>query len=123
VFIYSIGQDKKSQEKCKMEWERVDLRVSTPELKDVLSESPLHPLLRLFFRQLYTNLINVRLINLCISDKKPFCKIRHKETPRVHKETWEETKRSEQLCFKINTTMPYTEEYNQLVQELPFFQV
>ena len=52
-----------------------------------------------------------------------FCKIRHKETPRVHKETWEETKRSEQLCFKINTTMPYTEEYNQLVQELPFFQV
>ena len=27
---------------------------------DVLSESPLHPLLRLFFRQLYTNLINVR---------------------------------------------------------------
>lgn len=49
-----------------MEWERVDLRVPTPELK----------------------------------------------------ETWEETKRSEQLCFKINTTMPYTEEYNQLVQEL-----
>ena len=27
---------------------------------DVLSESPLHPLLRLFFRQIYTNLINVR---------------------------------------------------------------
>lgn len=49
-----------------MEWERVDLRVPTPKLK----------------------------------------------------ETWEETKRSEQLCFKINTTMPYTEEYNQLVQEL-----
>ena len=69
MFIYSIGQDKKSQEECKMEWERVDLRVPTPELK----------------------------------------------------ETWEETKRSEQLCFKINTTMPYTEEYNQLVQELPFF--
>ena len=43
-----------------MEWERVDLRVPTSELKDVLSESPLHPLLRLFFRQLYTNLINVR---------------------------------------------------------------
>ena len=28
--------------------------------------------------------LHVRLINLCISDKKTFCKIRHKETPRVH---------------------------------------
>lgn len=49
-----------------MEWERVDLRVVTPELQA----------------------------------------------------TWDETKRSEQICFKINTTMPYTEEYNQLVKEL-----
>lgn len=32
--------------------------------------------------------------------------------------TWEETRRSEEICFKINSTMPYTEEYNQLVKEL-----
>lgn len=32
--------------------------------------------------------------------------------------TWEETKRSEQICYKINTTMPYTDEYNALVREL-----
>ena len=49
-----------------MEWERVDLRVMTPELE----------------------------------------------------ETWEESKRSEQLCFRINATMPETEEYNALVKEL-----
>lgn len=49
-----------------MEWERVDLRVVTPELSA----------------------------------------------------TWEETKRSEQICYKINTTMPYTDEYNALVKEL-----
>ena len=49
-----------------MEWERVDLRVMTPELEA----------------------------------------------------TWEESKRSEQLCFRINTTMPETEEYNALVKEL-----
>ncbi len=49
-----------------MDWERVDLRVPTPELE----------------------------------------------------ETWIETRRSEEICFKINTTMPYTEEYNQLVKEL-----
>lgn len=34
------------------------------------------------------------------------------------KQTWEEAKRSEQICFKINTTMPYTDEYNSLVKEL-----
>ena len=49
-----------------MEWERVDLRVMTPELEA----------------------------------------------------TWEESKRSEQICFQINTTMPGTEEYNALVKEL-----
>ena len=49
-----------------MEWERVDLRVPTPELEA----------------------------------------------------TWAETKRSEEICFKINTTMPYTDEYNRLVREL-----
>ena len=38
-------------------------------------------------------------------------------TPEL-KETWEETKRSEQICFKINSTMPYTDEYNALVKEL-----
>lgn len=38
-------------------------------------------------------------------------------TPELQ-ETWAETKRSEQLCFRINTTMPYTEEYNALVKEL-----
>ena len=32
--------------------------------------------------------------------------------------TWAETRRSEELCFRINTTMPYTEEYMQLVREL-----
>ena len=42
-----------------MDWERVDLRVPTPELE----------------------------------------------------ETWIETRRSEEIRFKINTTMPYTEEY------------
>lgn len=49
-----------------MEWERVDLRVATPELK----------------------------------------------------KTWEEAKRSSQICFRINTTMPGTEEYYALVKEL-----
>ena len=38
-------------------------------------------------------------------------------TPELQK-TWAETKRSEQLCFRINTTMPYTEEYDALVKEL-----
>lgn len=38
-------------------------------------------------------------------------------TPELQK-TWEETKRSEQICFKINSTMPYTDEYNALVKEL-----
>lgn len=38
-------------------------------------------------------------------------------TPEL-RETWDETRRSEELCFRINTTMPYTEEYNQLVREL-----
>ena len=38
-------------------------------------------------------------------------------TPELE-ETWIETRRSEEICFKINTTMPYTEEYNQLVKEL-----
>ena len=50
----------------KVEWERVDLRVPTPELQA----------------------------------------------------TWAETRRSEELCFRINTTMPYTEEYQALVKEL-----
>lgn len=49
-----------------MEWERVDLRVPTPELE----------------------------------------------------QTWAETKRSEQLCFQINQTMPYTSEYDRLVKDL-----
>lgn len=40
-----------------------------------------------------------------------------KITPELEA-TWEETKRSEEICFKINSTMPYTEEYNQLVNEL-----
>lgn len=38
-------------------------------------------------------------------------------TPELE-ETWAETKRSEQICFKINSTMPYTDEYNALVKEL-----
>ena len=38
-------------------------------------------------------------------------------TPELE-ETWAETRRSEQLCFQINTTMPYTPEYNALVKEL-----
>lgn len=49
-----------------MEWERVDLRVKTPELE----------------------------------------------------ETWAESRRSEEICFRINTTMPYTGEYDRLVKEL-----
>lgn len=32
-------------------------------------------------------------------------------TPELEK-TWKETRRSEEICFKINITMPYTEEYN-----------
>lgn len=40
-----------------------------------------------------------------------------KITPELE-QTWEETKRSEQICFKINSTMPYTDEYNALVKEL-----
>ena len=38
MFIYSIGQDKKSQEECKMEWERVDLRAITSELEKTWDE-------------------------------------------------------------------------------------
>ena len=39
------------------------------------------------------------------------------DTPEV-KEIMAETQRSTQLCFKINHTMPMTEEYNALVKEL-----
>lgn len=34
------------------------------------------------------------------------------------KENYQEMIRSEQLCFKINSTMPHTDEYNALVKEL-----
>jgi len=38
----------------------------------------------MIFRHIHINLINVRLINLCTSDKKSSHKIRHNETPGVH---------------------------------------
>jgi acetyltransferase-like isoleucine patch superfamily enzyme len=42
--------------------------------------------------------------------------LRH-PTPELEA-TWAETRRSEKLCWKINTTEPYTDEYNALVREL-----
>lgn len=37
---------------------------------------------------------------------------------KKQKKNRQEMIRTEQLCFKINTTMPHTDEYNALVQEL-----
>lgn len=41
-----------------------------------------------------------------------------REVSEESKKNRQESIRSEQLCFKINTTMPYTDEYNALVKEM-----
>lgn len=41
-----------------------------------------------------------------------------REVSEESKKNRQESIRSEQLCFKINTTMPYTDEYNKWSQTI-----
>ena len=61
-----------------------DTAAIPPFLYYVLSESLLHLLLCLIFRQMHPNFINVRLKNPGTSDKKSSHKIKYKKIPRVH---------------------------------------